>query len=147
MVITFAKRRNAGTTYVSRPHGSTSIGHAGTDEGSPSNTINPASSKTSPEPKHSDKRDEQDFTELIDMFPEIMNDASFSTNESIVTSLRRAGEIIKSKQSANYWMTEEGQAIFIGKLNDRGGPPSGLCAFDYTEETKAMLYAEGRASG
>ena len=42
-------------------------------------------------------------------------------------------------------MTEEGQAILIGKLNDRGGPPSGLCAFDYMEESKAMLYAAGNA--
>ena len=31
------------------------------------------------------------------MFPKIMSDASFSTNEAILTSLRRAGEIIKSK--------------------------------------------------
>ena len=43
-------------------------------------------------------------------------------------------------------MTEEGQAIVVGKLNDRGGPPSGLCAFDYTEKSKAMLYAAGDAA-
>ena len=43
-----------------------------------------------------DQRGEQEFTDLMDMFPEIMNDASFSTNEAILTSLRRAGDIIKS---------------------------------------------------
>jgi hypothetical protein len=78
------------------------------------------------------------------MFPEIMNDSSFSTNEAILTSLRRAGEIIKSKQNADYWMSEEGQAILVGKLSDRGGPPTDLCAFDYTDESKAMLLAAGK---
>ena len=80
------------------------------------------------------------------MFPEIMNDASFSTNEGILNSLRRAGEIIKSGKNADYSMTEEGQAILVGKLNDRGGPPSGLCAFVYTAESKAILYAAGNAA-
>ena len=42
-------------------------------------------------------------------------------------------------------MSEEGQAILIGQLNDRGGSPSGFCTFDYTQETKAMLYAAGNA--
>ena len=43
----------------------------------------------------------------MDMFPEIMNDASFFTNEAILSSLRRAGEIIKSWKNADYWMTVE----------------------------------------
>ena len=74
-----------------------------------------------------------------------MSDSSSSTNEAILASLRCAGEIIKSKQNADYWMSEEGQAILGGKLGDRGGPPSGLCAFDYTPESKAMLLAAGKA--
>ena len=82
----------------------------------------------------------------MDMFPNIMNDSSFITNEAILTSLRRAGEIIESNKNADYWMSEEGQAVLIRKLDDRGGPPSGLCAFDYTEEPKAMLHAAGDAS-
>ena len=61
------------------------------------------------------------------MFPEIMSDSSFSTNEAILTSLRRAGEIIKSKQNADYWMSEEGQAILVGKLGDREVPIRSLC--------------------
>ena len=56
------------------------------------------------------------------MFPEIMSDASFSTNEAILTSLRRAGEIIKSKQNADYWMSEEGQSDPLGKLERQGSP-------------------------
>ena len=80
------------------------------------------------------------------MFREIMNDASFSTNEAILTSLRRAGEIIKSGRDADYGMTEEGHAILIGKLNFRGGPPAGLYPFDYTAESKAMLYAAGNVA-
>ena len=50
----------------------------------------------------------------MDIFPEIMNDASFSTNEAILTSLRRAGEIIKSNQKSDYWKTDKGQAIMVG---------------------------------
>ena len=75
-----------------------------------------------------------------------MKDKSFSTNEATLTSLRRTGEIIKSGRNDDYWMTEEGQAILVGKLNDRGGPPSGLYPFDYTVESKAMLYAAGNAA-
>ena len=41
-------------------------------------------------------------------------------------------------------MSEEGQAILVGKLSDRRGHPSGLCAFDYTDESKAMLLAAGK---
>ena len=84
--------------------------------------------------------------QLMDMFPKIMNDASFSTNEAILTSLRRAGEIIKSGRDADYWMAEEGKAILVGRLNERGGPPLGLYPFDYTAESKAMLYAAGNAA-
>ena len=62
----------------------------------------------------------------MDMLPEIMNDTSFSNNEAILSSLTRAGEIINSGKNADYWMTEEGQAILFGKLNGRGGPPSDL---------------------
>ena len=82
----------------------------------------------------------------MDMFPEIMSDVSFAKNEAILTSLGRAGEIIKSGKNADYWKTEEGQAILVGKLNDRGGPPSGLYPFDYTAQSKAMLHAAGNAA-
>ena len=75
----FAKVR---AFHVSSPVGSTTIGRVGTDEGSPRNTITPRRSKTSPQPKPSDQRDEQEFTDLIDMFPEIMSDSSFPTNEA-----------------------------------------------------------------
>ena len=75
-----------------------------------------------------------------------MKDASFSTNEAILTSLRRAGEIIKSNQKSEYWMTKKRRAIFVGKRNDKAGPPTGLCAFDFTAESKALLYAAGGAS-
>ena len=77
--------------------------------------------------------------------PEIMNDASFSTNEAILTLPRRAGEIIKSNQKSDYWMTKEGQVILVGKLDDKAGPPTGLCAFGYTAESKALLYLPGDA--
>ena len=87
--------------HVSSPSGSTTIGHVGTDEGSPRNAINPTRSTTSPQTKPSDQRDEQEFTELFDMLPEIMSDSIFSTDEAILTSLRFAGEIIKYKQNVH----------------------------------------------
>ena len=83
---------------------------------------------------------------MMNIFPEIMNDAIFSTHEAILTSLRRTGEINKSNQKSEYWMGEEGQAILVEKLNDKAGPPTGLCAFDYTAEPKALLYAAGDAA-
>ena len=43
-------------------------------------------------------------------------------------------------------MTEEGQAILVGKLNDEAGPRTGLYPSGYTAESKAMLYAAGEAS-
>ena len=51
----------------------------------------------------------------------------------------------KSSQKSDYWMADKGQAILLGKLNDRTSPPTGLCAFDYAEESKALLYAAGDA--
>ena len=43
-------------------------------------------------------------------------------------------------------MTEEGQAIAVGKLNNKAGPLTGLCALDSTAEPKALLYAAGDAA-
>ena len=43
-------------------------------------------------------------------------------------------------------MTEEGQAKLVGNLNGTAGPPTGLCAFDYIAESKALLYAAGDAA-
>ena len=51
----------------------------------------------------------------------------------------------KSSQKSDYWMADTGQAILLRKLNDRSSPPTGLCAFDYAEESKALLYAAGDA--
>ena len=83
---------------------------------------------------------------MMEMFPKIMNDASFSTNDAILTLPRRAGKIIKSGKNIDYCMTEEGQAILVGKLIEKSGPPTSLYSFDYTAESKAMLYAAGEAA-
>ena len=53
------------------------------------------------------KSNEQRFDELRDMFPDVMQDANFATNEVILSSLRRAGQILKSSQKTDYWTSEE----------------------------------------
>ena len=67
-------RKCRNNIHVSRPHGSTMIGHVGTDEGSPGNTMTSTRSKTSPQPKPSDQQSGQEFVELMSMFTEHMND-------------------------------------------------------------------------
>ena len=82
----------------------------------------------------------------MDMFPEITNDANLATNEAILSSLRRAGEILKSSQRSDYWMTDEGQARLLRKIAGRGRhPPTGLNVFDYTEASETLLYSAGNA--
>ena len=62
---------------------------------------------------------EQKFDKLRDMFPEIMQDANLTTNEVILSSLRRDGQIFRSSQKSDYWTSEEGQATVLRKIKSR----------------------------
>ena len=55
----------------------------------------------------------------MDMFSDIMKDASLANNEAILSSLRHAGEILKSSQKSDYWMTDEGKARLLQKIKGR----------------------------
>ena len=131
------------------PIGSTTFGRVGTDDGSRRSTLSRTRSQASPQPKPSDqpmKSNEQKFDELRDMFPEIMQDANLATNEVILSSLRRAGPILRSSQKSDYWTSEEGQATMLRKIKSRECPPAAdVNVFDYTEESKALLYSAGSA--
>ena len=64
----------------------------------------------------------------------------------ILSSLRRAGQILKSKQKTDYWTSEEGQAALLRKIKSRECPPAAdLSVFDYTEASEALLYSAGSA--
>ena len=65
------------------------------------------------------KSKDQQFDELREMFPDIMKGANLATNEVILSSLRRAGEILESSQKSDYWLTDEGQATLLRKIKGR----------------------------
>ena len=55
----------------------------------------------------------------MDMLPDIMKDANRATNEAILSSLRRAGEILRSSRKSDRLMTDEGQAWPLRKIKGR----------------------------
>ena len=68
------------------------------------------------------KSKQQKFDGLREMFPDIMQDAKLATNEVILSSVRRAGQILRSSQKPDYWMSDEGQATLLRKIKGRECP-------------------------
>ena len=137
--------RHQSTRVIAR--GSTTIGHVGTDEGSPRNTITTTRSKTHPQPKPSDQ---QDFEQIMKSIPEIMKQANHSTNAQILDAIQKASEIVAKKKKSDYWMSNDGQAELHRMIDDRAQKPSecansSIFMFDYSQETKAMLSSAGAA--
>ena len=102
--------------YVSRPYGSTTNGHFGTDDGSPWNAIDTrrieASSRTSTE----------------------------KSNVEILASLRKAANMMSMQDKTNYWMSDEAQSELLRRIDTRAKKPvSSLSLFDYSSDAKAML--------
>ncbi len=125
-----------------RPFGSTTTGRVGTDEGSPRSTPDPRRNKTPSQPKPNNQQNaDKEITNLLENIPKILSGAFESTNEMIIKSVRRAGEILESRRCADYWNSEEGQQELLKKIEERNqGPPSEhLSMFDYTDATKALL--------
>ena len=93
-----------------RPYGSTTIGHVGTDDGSPSSSITTRRHETPPHPKPSNQQKakiDKEIVDLIGIIPNIV-DAANATNIEVLNTLKRAGELFRKKQWADYWMTEDG---------------------------------------
>ena len=124
------------------PIGSTTTGRVGTDEGSPRRSTTTRRHGTPPQPKPSYQQNaDKEIKNLLENIPKILSGAFESTNEMIIKSVRRAGEILESRRCADYWNSEEGQQELLKKIEERNqGPPSEhLSMFDYTDATKALL--------
>jgi hypothetical protein len=84
-----------------------------------------------------------------------LSKTSSSTNFEILDALKRAGEAIDRQSKIDYWLTDAGQAELLRRYETTAKPPSsdraagslsnGLCVFDYTAESKAMLSAASPA--
>ena len=93
-----------------RPFGFTTTGRVGTDEGSPRSSTTTRRHETPPQPKPSDQRKtnvDKEIVDIIELIPNIV-DAAKSTNSEIIDILQRAGGILRKKQWAEYWITENG---------------------------------------
>ena len=81
------------------------------------------------------------------MVPDII-EAAQATNSQILSTLRRAAEIMRKRRWTDYWMSEAGQQELLQKIDLRNRKPSdnGLSPLDYSPETKkAMLSSAGVA--
>ena len=83
-----------------RPLGSTTIGHVGTDDGSPRSSTATRRHETPPWPKLSNQRKakiDKEIVDIIELIPNIV-DAANATNGNIIATLQRAGELLRKKQ-------------------------------------------------
>jgi hypothetical protein len=158
-----AKCRNDQSRW--RPNGSVTIGHVVTDEGSPKSTINPPriEAPLQPKPKAdvpakgvSGNKSANSIPALLDYLKSTLSKTSSSTNFEILDALKRAGEAMDRQSNIDYWLTDTGQADLLRRYEATARPPTseappssskinGLCVFDYTAESKAMLSAASPA--
>ena len=104
----------------------------GTDEGSQRKTITTPCSKTPPQPKPSYQRNaDKEIKNLLENIPKILSGAFESTNELIIESIRRAGDILESRRSADYWNSEEGQQELLKKIEERNQRPPSSRMFEH----------------
>ena len=99
------------------PIGSTTNGRVGTDEGSARSTPDPRRNKTPSQPKPSNQQNaDKEIKNLLENIPKILSGAFESTNDMIFESIRRAGDILESRQSADYWKSKNGQQELSRRL-------------------------------
>ena len=74
------------------------------------------------QPKPSDRKQARDLhknelDDLVKTIPDIIDKADDSTNKTILSALRRAGEILTSNRNCDYWTTDAGQAELLRKIH------------------------------
>jgi hypothetical protein len=79
---------------------------------------------------------------------DIIRNPEASSNVEILSCVRLAANTMAKKEKSDYWLTDAGQTELLRRIDKRSKPPSagGLCVFDYTQESKAMLSAAGPVS-
>ena len=99
-------------------------------------------------PKPASDLESDEWKKLI---PSILNDIGNFTNEQILHNLRKAAGIIQGKTHSDYWITDEGQADLMRRIQASSKPPSSiarstsiesattLSPLDYTPQSKAMM--------
>ena len=125
--------------------GSATTGRVCTDEGSPRSAISRPSNETPPRPKPGSTRPEKLIGDLLSNLENVLKKADGSSNAAILASIQQAVDAIAKWEKNNYWLTDAGQAELLRKIDDRSRAPcaGGLCVFDYTQESKAMLSSVG----
>ena len=134
-----------------RPYVSVTTGRVDTDDGSPKSTTIPRRSETPLQPKPSigQGTSASNVEALLNHLKGTLSSTSRSTSAEILDALRRASQAINNETKRDYWMTDAGQAELLRKYESTAKPPSstgtgnGLCMFDYTQESKAMLSSAG----
>ena len=137
---------------VVRPFGSTTIGHVGTEDGSPRSAITTPSTKATPQPKPSNQQDAGGIfiQQCIDNMPKILENG---TNAQKLAALKNMGKALTEKSNSDWYLTDNGQAELLRMYEKTAKPPSakppqdtkkspykpGLFVMDYTHESKAML--------
>ena len=96
------------------------------------------------------------------VIPGIMNDAKNATNSQILANLQWAAEIMSRQTGLDYWVSDDGQAELLRRIQAEGKPPSShprswgsstgtsaatLSPLDYTDASKAKLDGNGSLCG
>ena len=99
--------------------------------------------------------------EFEKVIPKIMKDISKMTNIQILKELEETAKILDMQQKTKYWMSDDGQAELLRRIDHNSASPPGskdqrwakstgvrssLNVFDYTEESKALLCSTGAAA-
>jgi len=95
-----------------------------------------------------------DLSEWAALLPGILNDAKNFSNGEILANLARASNLMMNSTGADYWISDDGQAELLRRIQLESGPTSttaprswgrsgtsaaGLSPLDYTQASKAMI--------
>jgi hypothetical protein len=98
------------------------------------------------------------------LIPDILNQLDKHSNADVLKCLRAAAILIQKKTNSDYWISDDGQAELLRRIQSSSAPPSSgtascswgsstsvgaatLSPLDYTQATKDMLANKGSLSG
>lgn len=141
---TSSKCRNYASAF--RPHGSTTNGRVGTEDGSPWNATTTRRTEAHPLPKPSYQSSAEKFNEVMNSMQAIIANVDERSSEEILTLLKKAAKIMSTMGKAEYRLSDEGQKELLRRIDIRAKKPdSGLNKFDYTgtHQGDALLFGDG----
>ena len=99
-----------------------------------------------------------DLSEWAALLPGILNDAKNFSNGEILANLARASNLMMNSTGADYWISDDGQAELLRRIQLESKPTSttaprswgrsgtsaaGLSPLDYSQASKAMIEKGG----